>query len=123
IQDALFIAIALPGGTDAHLVARLKSAGATTRALAFERLVSLAQMSFAMYRHPEMSSLETLLAQLGNRDADLNTLASTIRAYVDADLIALATLQSGDVTQVALSDQPKSTRRATLPEQIEKDLA
>ncbi len=122
IQDALFISVALPGGSNARLVARMKSAGGTTRALAFERLVSLAQMSFAMYRHPDMSSLEILLAQLGNSDADLNTLASTIRAYVDADLIAFATLKSGQVAQVALSDQPKATRRATLPEQIEQDL-
>ena len=122
-QDALFITIALPGGAQARLVTRLKSAGATTRALAFERLVSLSQMSFAMYDHPDVTGLDTLLTQLGNGDADLGALASTIRTYVDADLIALATLHNGSVREVALSDQPKSTRRATLPEQIEKDLA
>jgi biotin carboxyl carrier protein len=121
-QDALFIPIALPGGGDARLVGRMKSAGATTRALAFERFVSLAQMSAAMYRHPDISHLETLLSKLNTPDADPSALASSIRGYVDADLVAVAAIENGAIINVALSDQPKPTRRATLPEQIEKDL-
>ncbi|MEM7472281.1 MAG: efflux RND transporter periplasmic adaptor subunit [Pseudomonadota bacterium] len=122
IQDAVCAAIALPDGRNARLVVRLTATGATTRALAFERLVSLSQLSFAMYRHPDIGLLDSLLTEFGKGDATPAKLSSMIRSYVDADLVALAYFQGGRASQVALSDQPNSTNRATLPEEVERSL-
>ncbi len=122
-QDALFIAVALPSGGDAWLVAKVKSVGGATRALAFERLVALSHMSFAHFRNGDMTELRELLATLGAEVPDLRTAATRVRNFVDADLIAVALFENGSVIDVALSDQPDATKRASLPQTIEDEMS
>jgi len=54
---------------------------------------------------------------------DLGKLASDIRNYVDADLVALASYENGSLKETVLSDQPAATRRATMPEKIGEEIS
>ena len=123
VQGALHVSVALPGAAQGILVLRLGAMGNAIRGLAFERLVSLSQLSFSTYRHPDMIQLETLVAGLSSEGGDLGKLASDIRNYVDADLVALASYENGSLKETVLSDQPVATRRATMPEKIGEEIS
>lgn len=118
VKDALHVPVALPGSTQAILVLRIGSLGNAIRGLAFERLVNLSQLSFATYQHRDMVQLETLVTELSSGNADFGKLASDIRDFVDADLVALASYHNGSLVETVLSDQPAATRRATMPDKI-----
>ncbi|MEL6170167.1 MAG: HlyD family efflux transporter periplasmic adaptor subunit [Pseudomonadota bacterium] len=116
-HDALAIGVSLPGGGTGLLVARLKGATPATRALAFERMVGLARLSNAVFRHPDISALESVAEGL-TLETDLETVASRIRALVDADMVAIAEFRNQDIVELAISDQPAAATRAGLPDAL-----
>ncbi|MCY4333682.1 MAG: HlyD family efflux transporter periplasmic adaptor subunit [Litoreibacter sp.] len=120
-EGAIAIAIALPSGASGLLVIRLRGAAVSVRALAFERLVALSRLSFATYRHADLQALNRLVALIETKP-DPDTLASQIRAFTDADLVALAWFEGDRAKRIAISDQPEATRRAALPDALEAQM-
>ncbi|MGR3512947.1 MAG: efflux RND transporter periplasmic adaptor subunit [Paracoccaceae bacterium] len=115
------VTIALPSGTGAALAVRLRNPSPSIRALAFERMVSLAHLSFISFRHPDMQQFQSLLSLIQS-DASPEDLALRIRDFVDADSIALGWFTGDDLSRLALSNQPTATPRAALPEALETEL-
>lgn len=122
-DGALAIAISLPNHTLGALLLDVKGSGHAARALAYERLVGLAQLSRAMFNHPDVAQLAALSERLGAPDPDLGAIASDIRHLVDADQIALALFQGETTGAIAVSDQPDATTRASLPEAIKTEFS
>ncbi|MEO1307331.1 MAG: HlyD family efflux transporter periplasmic adaptor subunit [Pseudomonadota bacterium] len=117
---ALATSIALPDGSIGWLVTHMRGATGPARALAFERLVGLSHQSFACFKHPDLAGLRDLLQTSGKLEP--KKLASEIRSFVDADLVAIASISGQTVSQVTLSNQPNATTRATHPEQVRRQI-
>lgn len=121
-QDgALAVTLALPAGKTGVLVIRLRNPAPSVRALAFERLVALSHLSFSTFRHADVQGFENLLRDIrtGQSPEDV---ASHIRAFADADNVALAWLKGDAISHLTLSNQPAGTPRASLPETLEAEL-
>ena len=74
------------------------------------------------FRHPDVKAIESLVETARSPEADGEALASQIRQMTDSDLVAIGRITNGDMTELFLSDQPQSTKRASLPGQLKTEM-
>lgn len=115
--------IILPSKSKGVLMLGLPSGGTVAASLAVERLTNLAAMSRQSFLNPNASGLLGLFDTLAQEPVDIQAVASALRRVTGADYTAIATLNEGSVTELAISDQPSLSNRGLLPDRLKQELA
>ncbi|MEL6644208.1 MAG: efflux RND transporter periplasmic adaptor subunit [Pseudomonadota bacterium] len=117
------VEMALPAGDTAALVLQLPPGGTVAGALALERMTSLAALSYARFRHPDLTAQAALFEAIARGPEGLEAIASALQNLTDADFVALGEVQGGVVETLAISGQTPQAKRAALPDTLRRELA
>lgn len=119
VSDGYLMAtVAQPTGFGGVLLVEMPSSGAVARSLAYERLTLLANLSFAQFRHGDLTGQSTLIRALSAIAAgefdQMQTLVDSLAQVTGADYAAAGFYTGLAVRDVTISGQQGMTKRAQL---------
>ncbi len=114
--------IAMPTGKLAVALMEMPASGAVARSLAYERLTLLANLSYAQFRHGDLTGqsemIQAVAAVAGGDHSKLQELTDRMARITGADYAAAGLCTGGTVRDVTISGQQGLTKRAQLPVQL-----
>ncbi|MEM9582350.1 MAG: HlyD family efflux transporter periplasmic adaptor subunit [Pseudomonadota bacterium] len=119
VEGFLAASVAMPEGRVAVLMLEMPNSGSVARALVYERVTLLANLSYAQFRHGDMTSQSGLIRALSavapGKHEELQALTDHLAQVTGSDYAAAGLYKSGTVRDVTISGQKGITKRAQLP--------